>query len=147
MRQRPGQAPVTPDRARLNRWETARFMWQHWGVRGEFVTAAEAQATPTASKGGMLSVLRTAVRSHPAALNVFIEVTPSTGTTRAIVMSVTRERLAEHAIWLSDGARSWPFPGEVRRGRHAYYFRELVVRGGAPRVRDYRLTLGLPDGP
>jgi hypothetical protein len=80
-------------------------------------------------------------RPHPAAVNLFIESEPGNQTTRALVMSTSRERLMENALTLSRGTRSWPFPDDAWRGVHGYFFRELVIQGDIADVAEYRLTL------
>ena len=129
----PGVTPrVAIDRAWLNRWESRPFMLQHWGVQGTFVTMAEAQ------QAGATAVLHTPLRPHPEALNLFIETSP--GTTRALVISTDRERLAQSPLALMQGAQSWPFPADTRRGRHGYYYRELALPGARDESGDYRLA-------
>ena len=125
------------DRPRLYRWESPEFMWKHWGVHGNIISAAEAKD----SREKPSAVLRMPDRPHPAAVNLFIESEPGNRTTRALVMSTSRERLVENALTLSRGTRSWPFPDDVWRGVHGYFFRELVIQGDIADVAEYRLTL------
>jgi hypothetical protein len=81
-------------------------------------------------------------RPHPEALNLYLEAAPSG--VRAIVMSTSRERLAENALTLSLGTRGWPFPDAIHRGRHGYHYRELSIPGAHGDVRDYSLVLSRP---
>jgi hypothetical protein len=131
------------ERSWLQRWENEGFAWQHLQLHARFVTAAEAAATPPRDP---VTTLRLPDHPHPAALNLYLDSAPAgpARRVRALVMSTSRERLADNALLLSAGAQSWPIPADVQRGRHGYHYRELVVEAPTAPLHDFRLTLAAP---
>ncbi|WP_171164660.1 hypothetical protein [Usitatibacter palustris] len=143
-----GKAVVAIDRDWLNRWEWAPFLLQHWGVKGRFTTLAELPAFRTKQPvpDDALVIVRSSGRSHPAALSHFIDVTSMAGQrqVRAVAMSTSRERLTEGTLSLARGPQAWPFPSAVERGKHGYYYRQVVVPVASTDVREFSLVIAPP---
>jgi hypothetical protein len=141
-------ALVVMDRGWLNRWEWPPFMLQHWGVRGKFETAQQAdqRPTPLAPAPGV-AVLRTPERLHPRSLALFVDSTvDGTGPrVRAVVMSTQRDLVADRDLALLHGGERVAFPPATTLGRHGYFLREVTLRPAAPaNVREYALVIGGP---
>jgi hypothetical protein len=139
-----GDSPrvIAVERGWLQRWENEGFAWQHLQLHARFMTAADADKSPPRDP---VTTLRVPDHPHPAALNLYLDSTTAgpVRRVRALVMSTSPARLADHALLLAAGAQSWPMPADLRRGRHGYFYRELVVEAPAA-LHDFRLTLAPP---
>ncbi len=142
------QVLIAIDRDWLNRWEWPPFLFQHWGVRGKFATLKEFEAGGRQRVPGDAGVveLRPPGKSHPASLSLFVDSSLAGGRERirAIVMSTSRETLTQSALRLARGTQLWLFADPVKRGRHGYFYREVVIPVSSAGVRDFSLVVSPP---